>query len=100
MASKLVRTIRKRIIEAMAAIDDWRVDPDKVTRVSDGLWVRYVAPSSRSPHIEVGNGDHGVAQIIIECDSEIVEAYSKLQNFHPMIKRHRSILNDLGIEAP
>lgn len=97
MAFKLVRMIRTRILKAMANTDDWRVDPDKVTRLSDGLWVRWVH-GKHANHFEVGNADHGVAQIVVDSDQELITAYQALSSFHPTIKRTRSILDNLGIE--
>lgn len=99
MAFKLVRMIRTRILAAMAIVDDWRVDPEKVTRLSDGLWIKLVHGQFGGGHFEVGNSDHGVAQIVVDSDSELDAAYSALMNFHPTSKRQRSILKNLGIES-
>ena len=98
MAFKLVRMIRNRILKAMAVVDDWRVDPERVTRLSDGLWISWIRGKHRN-HFEVGNADHGVAQIIVDSDDELVAAYMALTNFHPTAKRQRSILDNLGIEV-
>ena len=93
----MVRMVRLRILKALENVDDWRVDePNKVTRPSDGLWVLW-NHGQHANSIEIGNTDHGVAQIVIDADQELISAFQRLANFHPTSNRSRSIFNNLNI---
>lgn len=96
---KLVRMVRNRVLQALQSIDDWRVEPDgKLVRVSDGLWVSFESDGNGNGHFNIGNADHGVAQIVLDWDSDLSTAYYEVMNFHPSKNRRRSVLANLGIE--
>lgn len=97
---KLVRMVRNRVLQALQSIDDWRVEADgKLVRVSDGLWVSYESSGKGSHgHYNIGNADHGVAQMIVDWDQELSVAYHEVMNFHPSKNRRRTVLKNLGIE--
>lgn len=94
---KMVRMVRNRVLKAMRSIDDWRVESDeKIVRVADGLWVQQVSGKSMS-HLNIGNADHGVAQIMLDMDDELATAFYEILNFHPSHNRKRSVLVNLGL---
>lgn len=91
----MARMIRKRLLESLSNIDDWKVvEANRVERRDDGVWIVMVDHK----HVAVGNTDHGVAQIVFGTDPEFLEAWFKVTNFEPLNKRHRSLLVDLGID--
>lgn len=97
MSLKLVRMIRNRIIAALGKIDDWRVGDGIVTRLDDGLWVKFCY-ANRDHYFEVGNSDHDVAQIVIPSDAELQMAFNAVKNFHHTVQRKRSITKNLGMD--
>lgn len=90
--------IRAKLIEALKDKTAWRVEsPERILRVSDGLWVSYCTTSY---HLSIGSNDHGAAQAMLDTnsDAELRDAYFAVTNIGIGTDRERRpIMDMLGV---